>query len=217
MSLECGSRTLTAHCSGVHCLLCQWDITSWLTAVCHVAVLIASLPDWEVKNNHFAISITERVSPLHLNFSSPGRGSQSDGSLRSRNKALAKPLMSESFTDCCCKHLGWLPCTLGSSAEGGKEEKHFFLFLLWSCCLQNVRLLASVLTLATSQPQCLHSCWQRESGLTSFQNIFFFSPPHDFLCLPRRKRFVGNLWRYNSVTFHLRSEHTSHFLHLKLL
>lgn len=136
--------------------------------------------------------------------------------LGSWSKALAKVIMSKNSTNCHCKHLGWLPSRLESSAEGGKEGK-IFPFLSSSCCLQNVRALTSVLTLATSQPQCLRSCWQRTIGHTSFQNIFFFSPPHDFLCLPRRKRFVGNLWRYNSVLFQLRSEHVSHLLHLKLL
>lgn len=121
-----------------------------------------------------------------------GKKHSASQSFGSWSKALTKFLMSENSTNCCCRHLGWLPCRLGSSAEGSKKG-NIFPFPSLSCCLQNVRLLASVLTLATSQPQCLQSCWQRATGLTSFQNIFFFSPCHDFLCLPRRKTFVGNL------------------------
>lgn len=178
---------------------------------------IVALSGRDVENPHFALLRHEATRECRLSGSPLSVREEALSQLfGSWSKALAKFLMSENLTNCCCKHLGWLPRSLGSSAEGSKKG-NIFPFLLLSCCLQNVRLLASVLTLATSQPQCLHSCWQRATGLTRFKNIFFFSPGHDFLCLPRRKRFVGNLWRYNSVTFHLRSGNASHLLHLKLL
>lgn len=206
----------------LHAVLVEQHLLScprWaLVPVSHSVVLYCSLVWLRGGNPSFCPFKTrgwESSSSLAQPPRSGNRHSVSQP-LGSWSKALAKFLMSKNSTNCCCKHLGRHPSRLESSAEGGKKGK-IFPFLSSSCCLQNVRVLTGVLTLATSQPQRLHSCWQKATGLTSFQNIFFFSSPHDFLCLPRRKRFVGNLWRYNSVTFQLRSGHASHLLHLKLL
>lgn len=198
-----------------HFFLCpRWA----LVPVSDSAVLYHSLV-WLGGGNPFFCPFSARGWESSASLAQPpqsGKRHSVSQPLGSWSKALAKFLMSKNSTNCCCKHLGWFPSKLEASAEGSKKRK-IFPFLSSSCCLQNVRALTSVLTLATSQPQCLHSCWQRTTGLTSFQNIFFFSPPHDFLCLLRRKRFVGNLWRYNSVIFQLRSGHVNHLLHLKLL
>lgn len=203
--------------------MCWWNSTTcctpggpWCLWATQQQFSIIALSGWELEAPPFAHLGHEAERASLAQPPQSGKRHSVSQPLGSWSKALAKVIMSKNSTNCCCKHLGRLPSRLESSAEGGKKGK-IFPFLSSGCCLQNVRALTSVLTLATSQPQCLHSCWQRTIGLTSFKNIFFFSPPHDFLCLPRRKKFVGNLWRYNSVLFQLRSGHVSHLLHLKVI